>query len=178
MYCCPHFDGRKPLAEIPFRLQRKTGRHLSAELIERLVEQLDRAKLLDGPTFSLPQEDLQRGVNLCHVGPEFGEPHPIDGKLQETVRQFDGEVLDHAAAADPAQWFQTSANISKPCGLCGLAATSTMFHAIAPATGRLRYHQAVDDGRTSCASFASMEFHTPEDPLGSKRSCTNDHTIY
>ncbi len=117
------------------------------------------------------------GIDLCHVGPEFGDPHPVDGRLQETVRRFDGEMLDHAAAADPARWFQTAASVSNRWRVCGLAATYTMLHAIGPATGRLlRYDQALDDRRTCCVSFASMVFHAPEDPPGPECSAINART--
>jgi MEMO1 family protein len=53
-----------------------------------------------------------------------------------------------------------------------------MLHAIGPATGRLlRYDQALDDRRTCCVSFASMVFHTPEDPPDPERSAINAYTI-
>ena len=118
------------------------------------------------------------GIDLCHVGPEFGDPHPVDGQLQETVRRFDGEMLDHAAAADPARWFQTAATVSNRWRVCGLAATYTMLHAIGPATGRLlHYDQALDDRRTCCVSFASMVFHAPEISPGPERFSINGHTI-
>ena len=48
------------------------------------------------------------GIDLCHVGPEFGDPSPVDPLLQEQVRQFDGAMLDRAAAGDPEGWFRTA----------------------------------------------------------------------
>ena len=106
------------------------------------------------------------GIDLCHVGPEFGDPNPVDPGLQEQVRSFDDLMLDRAAACDPGGWFRTAAQVSNRYRVCGIAATYTMLHAIGPARGRLlKYKQALDDRRTCCVSFASMVFHAEGTPL-------------
>lgn len=103
------------------------------------------------------------GIDLCHVGPEFGDAHPVDPILQEQVRRFDGEMLDRAAAGDAEGWFRTAGAIQNRWRVCGLAATYTFLHAIGPAKGRLlKYEQALDDRRTCCVSFASMAFQADE----------------
>jgi AmmeMemoRadiSam system protein B len=103
------------------------------------------------------------GIDLCHVGPEFGDPSPVDPPLQNQVRQFDHELLGHAAAGNPVDWFRTAARVANRWRVCGLAATYTMLHAMGPARGRLlRYDQAINDQRTCCVSFASMVFHADE----------------
>jgi MEMO1 family protein len=105
------------------------------------------------------------GIDLCHVGPEFGDSAPVEPWLQEQVRQFDSAMLDRAAACDPGGWFQTAANVGNQLRVCGLAATYTMLHAIGPVQGRLlNYKQAIDDRRTCCVSFASMAFHAADAP--------------
>ena len=110
------------------------------------------------------------GIDLCHVGPEFGDPDPVDPGPRRRIRRFDAAMLDHAAAGDPAGWFRTAAEVGNRWRVCGLAATYTMLHAMGPAQGRLlRYDQAVDDRRTCCVSFASMVFHSPE-PLADETS--------
>ncbi len=104
------------------------------------------------------------GIDLCHVGPEFGDRAPVEPWLQEQVRQFDSAMLDRAAACDPGGWFRTAAGIGNQLRVCGLAATYTMLHAIGPVHGRLlNYKQAIDDRRTCCVSFASMAFHAVND---------------
>ena len=108
------------------------------------------------------------GIDLCHVGPEFGDPNPVDPGLQEQVRSFDNQMLDRAAAGDAGGWFTTAAQVANRYRVCGLAATYTMLHAIGPARGRLlKYKQALDDRRTCCVSFASMVFHADEPSLTS-----------
>jgi len=111
------------------------------------------------------------GIDLCHVGPEFGDPSPVDSALQEQVRLFDGSMLDRAAAGDPGGWFRTAVGVGNCWRVCGLAATYTMLHAIGPSRGRLlSYKQAIDERRTCCVSFASMVFHAVEPPLTTTES--------
>ncbi|MEA2631138.1 MAG: hypothetical protein QOE66_1357 [Chloroflexota bacterium] len=99
------------------------------------------------------------GIDLCHVGPEFGDPDPLDATTLDHVRNFDTAMLDHASANDPAAWFGTAAKVGNRWRVCGLAATYTMLHAMGPARGRLlKYDQAVDARRTCCVSFASLAF--------------------
>jgi MEMO1 family protein len=103
------------------------------------------------------------GIDLCHVGPEFGDPDPVEPGLQDQVKSFDDLMLDRAAACDPGGWFNTAAQVNNRYRVCGIAATYTMLHAIGPARGRLlQYKQALDDRRTCCVSFASMVFHAEE----------------
>jgi AmmeMemoRadiSam system protein B len=104
------------------------------------------------------------GIDLCHVGPEFGDPEPVSDRTLGEVRVFDGKMLEHAAARNPAGWFGTAADVGNRWRVCGLAATYTMLHAMGPARGRiLKYHQAVDDRRTTCVTFAGVAFDGPDD---------------
>ena len=104
------------------------------------------------------------GIDLSHVGPEFGDPEPVDAETLREIHGFDHAMLEHAAANDPEGWFDTAARVGNRWRVCGLAATYTMLHAMGPARGRLlKYNQAVDDRRTCCVSFASLTFEV--DPI-------------
>jgi AmmeMemoRadiSam system protein B len=59
------------------------------------------------------------GIDLCHVGPEFGDPNPVDPLMQEQVRHFDGAMLDRAAAGDARGWFRTAAGVGNRWRVCG-----------------------------------------------------------
>ncbi len=99
------------------------------------------------------------GIDLSHVGPEFGDPELVDRGTLDQIQAFDHAMLEHAAANNPEGWFETAARVGNRWRVCGLAATYTMLHAIGPARGRLlKYKQAVDDRRTCCVSFASLSF--------------------
>jgi AmmeMemoRadiSam system protein B len=126
--------------------------------VHRFIEALRVAEAASGKSVA-----YIGGIDLCHVGPEFGDTGPVDPILQEQVRQFDGTMLDRAAACDPQGWFRTAGAVGNRWRVCGLAATYTFLHAIGPARGRvLRYDQALDDRRTCCVTFASMAFHASE----------------
>ncbi len=104
------------------------------------------------------------GIDLGHVGREFGDPHLLDTATLEKLRAFDAAMLDHASAGDPAGWFRRAAAVQNRWRVCGLAATYTMLHAMGPSRGTLlRYDQAVNLERTCCVSFASLAFQEPED---------------
>jgi AmmeMemoRadiSam system protein B len=126
--------------------------------VRRFVEALKHAERASGKRVA-----YIGGIDLCHVGPEFGDPHPVESEFQDQIRQFDERMLDRAAACDPRGWFQAAADVSNRYRVCGLAATYTMLHAIGPAHGRLlKYKQALDDRRTCCVSFASMVFRASD----------------
>lgn len=99
------------------------------------------------------------GIDLCHVGPEFGDPGPVDDFTLGRIRDFDHAMLGHAAQLDAGGWFGEAARVGNRWRVCGLAATYTLIHAIGPARGRLlRYDQAVDPARNCCVSFASLAY--------------------
>ena len=107
------------------------------------------------------------GIDLCHVGPEFGDPAPVDDATLDAIKSFDGAMLDRAEALDAGGWFATAAEVDNRWRVCGLAATYTMLEAIGPARGRLlSYDQAVDPSRTCCVSFASVAFEAEPPPHG------------
>ncbi len=101
------------------------------------------------------------GIDLAHVGQEFGDPGLLDAPTLDRVRAFDASMLDRAAAIDPSGWFRTAASVQDRYRLCGLAATYTMLHAMGPAKGKiLRYDQAVNPERTCCVSFCSVSYES------------------
>jgi AmmeMemoRadiSam system protein B len=124
--------------------------------VARMVEALRSAEAASGKKVA-----YIGGIDLCHVGPEFGDPSPVDDATLDQIRTFDEAMLEHAARQDPAGWFDTAARVENRWRVCGLAATYTMLHAIGPVNGRLlRYDQAVNPTRTCCVSFASVAYET------------------
>jgi AmmeMemoRadiSam system protein B len=102
------------------------------------------------------------GIDLGHVGREFGDANLVDPATLEALRSFDEAMLSDAAASDPAAWFRRATAVDNRWRICGLAATYTMLHAMGPARGTLlRYDQAVNPERTCCVSFASVAFEAP-----------------
>jgi AmmeMemoRadiSam system protein B len=122
--------------------------------VRRFVEALKAAEAAaDGPVAYIG------GIDLGHVGPEFGDPHPVEPTTLQHLRAYDEGLLESAAKGDAFGWFERARRADDRWRTCGLAATYTMLHAIGPARGRvLRYDQAVNPERTCCVSFASVAF--------------------
>ncbi len=111
------------------------------------------------------------GIDLCHVGPEFGDARPVDDFMKKNIREFDEAILARAVAVDPQGWFATAAKIHNASRVCGLAATYTMLYAMGEARGRLlRYDQAVNPSATCCVTFASVAYD--EIPAGQLKVST------
>jgi AmmeMemoRadiSam system protein B len=97
------------------------------------------------------------GIDLSHVGPEFGDPSPTDATLRQQVHDQDAAILGCAIAGDARGWFGHTAAVADRYRVCGLAATYTLLQAAGPVTGRLlQYDQACDPGGQCCVSFASV----------------------
>jgi hypothetical protein len=122
--------------------------------VRRFVEALREAERVSGKRVA-----YIGGIDLSHVGPEFGDPAPVDAPQRDRLRRFDHAMLDRATANDPRGWFETAARVGNRWRVCGLAATYTMLHALGPARGRLlKYDQAVDAQGHCCVTFASAVF--------------------
>ena len=130
------------------------------EEVRRFVEALQDAERSSGKKVA-----YIGGIDLSHVGPEFGDPNLLDSRSLEEVRDFDAAMIARAEAGDAAGWFRTAAAIDNRWRVCGLAATYTMLQAMGPSQGRLlQYDQAVNPERTCCVSFCSLSFETPPTP--------------
>jgi len=106
------------------------------------------------------------GIDLCHVGPEFGDPEPVSLEKQEEIRRFDEALLARASQGDAAGWYETAVAIGNRHRVCGLEAGYTILRTMRAGQGQLlRYDQAVDPQRLCLVSFASMTFHC-QDPAG------------
>jgi AmmeMemoRadiSam system protein B len=122
--------------------------------VDRMVRALRSAEAASGKKVA-----YIGGIDLCHVGPEFGDPLPVDDGTLDTVKNFDQAMLDRASARDASGWFSKAAEVNNRWRVCGLAATYTLLEAIGPARGRLlSYDQAVNPSRTCCVTFASVAF--------------------
>jgi AmmeMemoRadiSam system protein B len=159
-------QGRRPFKIVPILvgsfqdLMEQRRDPIEANDVRRFVEALRGAEAASGKKVA-----YIGGIDLCHVGPEFGDSDPVSDRTLEVVRDFDGTMLERAAARDPAGWFGIAAAVGNRWRVCGLAATYTMLHAIGPARGRiLKYQQAVDDRRSTCVTFAGVAFDQPDAP--------------
>jgi AmmeMemoRadiSam system protein B len=104
------------------------------------------------------------GIDLAHLGPEFGDPGPVTAQDLQSLRQFDSTLLHHAASSDPEAWFRHVAQTHNRYRICGLSTTYTMLHAMGPTRGQLlRYGQSTSSDRRCCVSYASVAFVPSDD---------------
>ncbi|MDR3637482.1 MAG: AmmeMemoRadiSam system protein B, partial [Isosphaeraceae bacterium] len=153
---------RRPFTIVPILvgsfhdLLRRGADPIDAPDVRKFVEALRAAEAASGKKVA-----YIGGIDLCHVGPEFGDREPVDGPTLERVRAFDTAMLGRATALDAKGWFETAGRVDDRWRVCGLSATYTMLHALGPSTGAvLQYDQAVNPERTCCVTFASVAFES------------------
>jgi len=106
------------------------------------------------------------GVDLAHVGQNFGDADRLSPELLERVREQDEEFLKKTAALDASGIFEHMVRDGDRRRICGFGPIYTILGALertGPREGRLAgdvllYDQAVDRENDICVSFASMTF--------------------
>ena len=103
---------------------------------------------------------LIAGVDLAHIGQQFGDEELLtDTRLTEQWSD-DQELLARACEGDAEAWFIHVAAQADQNRICGLAPMYVMLETIGPCRGELlKYDHAVAEDRTSCVSFASAAFY-------------------
>ena len=97
------------------------------------------------------------GIDLGHIGPDFGDPSLVEDPILARLRSFDAGMIERVSQGDPEGWFADAGAVNNQWRVCGLAATYTLLKTLGPVKGRLlRYDQAVNPERTCCVSFAGM----------------------
>ena len=123
------------------------------------------------------QEDGRRvcfiaGADFAHVGPQFGDPVPVDREFADHVRAGDLAMLDLIAAGDADGFYQQvveeppgpgmaneSAAVGGPRRICGLAPTYALLRLVERTNGEvLHYDQWIDDGGAGSVTFGCVVF--------------------
>jgi AmmeMemoRadiSam system protein B len=112
------------------------------------------------------------GADFAHIGPQFGDPVPVDVGFAEHVRSGDLEMLEYAAAADADGFYRQviheppgpgmageSVAVGGPRRICGLAPTYALLRMVEGSTGSvLHYDQWIDRGGAGSVSFGCVLF--------------------
>jgi AmmeMemoRadiSam system protein B len=97
--------------------------------------------------------------DLAHIGPKFGDNHPVHDAWLDHSRQQDHALIDQASRADADGYFRVIAAECDQRRICGLPPTYTVLEALRPSSGRLlHYDQFVHSQGHESVSFASMIF--------------------
>lgn len=98
--------------------------------------------------------------DLAHIGPKFGDSHPVADRELSHSRGRDQAILTRAEACDAEGYFQVIAGEDDRRRICGLPPTYTFLAAIQPGCGRvLHYDQYVHPHGDESVSFASLAFY-------------------
>ena len=93
--------------------------------------------------------------DLAHVGPAFGDAHPLDTGLRAKLRVNDKKSIEAMLNGDPAKFFEISREESDSRRICGLPPTYLMLRLLEGAKGdSFGYDQCpADDQNASAVSI-------------------------
>ncbi len=106
---------------------------------------------------------IMASSDLAHVGPMYGTAKPVDGEIQDCIREKDVRILDSiqkTASRDFWQEILKNFNENKISGVAPIYCAVRLLELLGRTGGGrlLSYEQAVDDETKSCVSFASVVF--------------------
>jgi hypothetical protein len=116
------------------------------------------------------------GADFAHVGPQFGDPMPVDRPFADRVRAGDLAMLEFAAAADADGFYRQvvhepvgpgmageSMAVGGPRRICGLAPMYALLRLVGGADegangSVLHYDQWIDRGGAGSVTFGCVLF--------------------
>jgi MEMO1 family protein len=103
---------------------------------------------------------LVAGVDLCHIGPKFGDRNPAI-QIARDSKAHDRALLDHLTAQDVESFVAESRYVRDRYHVCGFSALSMLLEILPEGiTGReLGYHLWHETPTQSAVSFAAAAFY-------------------
>ena len=102
---------------------------------------------------------LIAGVDLAHVGRQFGDAEPITEDFLKWVEAEDDRLVQCLAARDAPGFFHEIAKDQDKRRICGFSPLYSLIHLLKDGTGqRLKYSQAFTPETASAVTFTSMIF--------------------
>jgi AmmeMemoRadiSam system protein B len=99
------------------------------------------------------------GVDLAHVGKEFGDEEPVTEDFLKWVASEDHKLIDRLAALDAQGFFGEIAKDQDKRKICGFSPLYSLIHLLDGTTGdHLKYSQAFTRETGSAVTFTSMIF--------------------
>jgi len=96
------------------------------------------------------------GVDLAHVGPQFGDPAPVTMQTLDWLASEDTAMLAAVEAGDADAFYESVAKDRDRRRICGLTPIYTALSVLGRGGNLLKYGQAPDPGGT--VTFASVAF--------------------
>ena len=99
------------------------------------------------------------GVDLAHVGKQFGDEEPVNDDFLKWVEAEDRQLVERLALLDAAGFFHEIAKDEDKRKICGFSPLYSLIHLLEGARGnRLHYRQAFTPETASAVTFTSMVF--------------------
>lgn len=99
------------------------------------------------------------GVDLAHVGMQFGDREPITPDFLRWVEQEDRSLIERLAALDAQGFFHEVAKDKDRRRICGFSPLYSLIHLLDGSQGRcLKYSQAFTPETGSAVTFTSVVF--------------------
>ena len=99
------------------------------------------------------------GVDLAHVGKQFGDREPITDDFLKWIETEDHKLVDRLSALDAPGFFDEIAKDHNKRKICGFAPLYSLIHLLDGARGNhLHYGQAFTPETGSAVTFTSMIF--------------------
>jgi AmmeMemoRadiSam system protein B len=99
------------------------------------------------------------GVDLAHVGRQFGDREPITENFLNSVESEDRELVERLTALDAAGFFNEIAKDQDKRRICGFSPLYSLIHLLDRPPGRhLKYGQAFTAETGSAVTFTSVIF--------------------
>jgi AmmeMemoRadiSam system protein B len=99
------------------------------------------------------------GVDLAHVGREFGDREPVTGDFLKWVETEDHKLIERLAVLDAPGLFNEIAKDQDKRKICGFAPLYSLIRLLGGTKGNhLKYSQAFTPETGSAVTFTSMVF--------------------
>ena len=99
------------------------------------------------------------GVDLAHIGKQFGDTEPVTDEFLKWVEAEDRQLVDRLIELDAPGFFNEIAKDQDKRKICGFAPLYSLIHLLDGARGNhLHYGQAFTAETGSAVTFASVEF--------------------
>jgi len=99
------------------------------------------------------------GVDLAHVGKQFGDPDPVTEEFLKWVEAEDRQLVERLAMLDAPGFFNEISKDEDKRKICGFSPLYSLIHLLDGARGRhLHYGQAFTPETGSAVTFTSMIF--------------------
>jgi len=107
-----------------------------------------------GKTFFIASSDLS------HVGPQFGEPRPVDDQRRFDVERHDRDMLSKYMTGDADEFLSAMRWNRNPTRWCSVGNMSALLSLIEPKTlEMIDYRQACDEKGQALVSSAAITLH-------------------